>query len=373
MKIALVSQSCDNRTGIGRIVNALALEFVGLGHDVSIAAQTLEGIDGRVIKRHVLSLTSSKGLNKILFRFFGPRFSRREADVMHTFGVGRRADVVSAQSCHRAGLELVGTKQSRVVERRSLGVYDRVSLADEQVLLTSQSTRRIVAVSQLVKSQIEQYYGVDGRNISVIPNGVNIRLFEGLRDRTCRSDVRSSVGFTQDHFVLLFVGNEFGRKGLGVLLRAMSALGDQRVRLLVVGGGDQKRYAKLAGHLGVAQRVRFLGSVSAPESLYLAADSFVLPSLYEPFGIVILEAMAAGVPVITSKLCGATEEMQHRRHVLHLEDPTSVEELSEAIRLLIRDESVRKMLADAGREKAKEYSWERIAQEMLGVYNWVRA
>ncbi|MBM2841786.1 MAG: hypothetical protein HW412_2314 [Bacteroidetes bacterium] len=372
MRIGLLCQSCDNRTGIGRIVNSLASEFSSLGHQVSCAAQFFDGTDERITRVQVPHLSSSKGLNKLLFRFNGMPFDRSKVDIVHTFGVGRGAHVVSAQSCHRAGMKLLSPLRSQLLERGNVGLYDRISLADERSLLTSPRTRRIIAVSRLVKSQVEEEYHVDPQLISVVPNGVNYKLLQELPDNKKRMEVRSRLGLSQSDFVLLFVGNEFGRKGLGVLLNAMKALRDKSLRLLVIGGGDQNAYARRASELGIADRVSFLGSVSNPETMYIAADAFVLPALYEPFGIVILEAMGAGVPVITSKSCGATEGMQHRRHVLHLDDLTSPEKLAEAIRMLRRDEVLRRTLIAAGVEKAKEFSWDRIARMMLAVYDEAR-
>jgi UDP-glucose:(heptosyl)LPS alpha-1,3-glucosyltransferase len=269
-------------------------------------------------------------------------------------------------------MELLRPYSSGFLEQHNCGVYDRVSLNDERALLTSSSTRKIIAVSKLVKSQIENFYPVNQEHIAVVPNGVNLAVFERLRKQTNRTELRSKVGCSRDDFLLLFVGNEFGRKGLRVVLQSLRALDDRRVRLLVVGNGDRARYSRLALDLGVVDNVHFVGSVPGPEDLYFAADAFVLPSIYEPFGIVVLEAMAAGVPVITSRLCGATEEMRHRQHVFHLADPTSIEELTEAIRVLMRDETLRKTLIDEGSEKVRDYSWDNVAHEMLSVYNEIR-
>jgi UDP-glucose:(heptosyl)LPS alpha-1,3-glucosyltransferase len=197
-------------------------------------------------------------------------------------------------------------------------------------------------------------------------------MFEELRTAVDRANLRVSLGFSPDDFVILFMGNEFGRKGLKGLLEALAAFGKSTVKLLVVGGGDVRAYGKFAAELGIAGNVRFMGSVPSPENLYLAADAFVLPTLYEPFGIVILEAMAAGVPVITSRLSGATEGMKDRHHALLLERPASVEELVETVGLLRKDETVRQNLIVAGLEKAKEFSWDKIARRVLAVYDDVR-
>jgi len=373
MRIGLVCQSCDSRTGIGRIVNSLATEYLSSGREVICAAQHFEGANERIIRRHVPSLSLSKGLSKLIFRLSGPPFDDSEVDIVHAFGAGRGAHIVSAQSCHRAGMELLRTKRRQFVERRGLGFYDRVSLADELALFTSPSTRRIIAVSRLVQSQIEEQYQVDPKKISIVPNGVDCDLFDRLRNEVDRTAIRSSFGLIEDQFVLLFVGNEFGRKGLHVLLRGIKSLNDKRVFLLVVGDGDRKSYERLAGELGISEQVGFTGSIPNPERLYFAADAFVLPTLYEPFGLVVVEAMAAGIPVITSKGCGATEGMEHQKEVYHLDDPTSLEEMTEAMRSLATSASLRQAIASKGREKAKQFAWDRVAAKVLDVYGEVLA
>ena len=370
MRIGLASQSFDHRTGIGRIATSLAAELIALGHDVIGAAQEFEEVDPRITKLRVPRLSSSKGINKLLFRLNGFPFERSKIDIAHTFGVGRGVEIVSAQSCHRAGMELLRGKGH--MGGRNLGFYDYISLVDERALLTSQSTRRIIAVSHLVRTQIQEYYPVDPLLISIVPNGVDYKAFERLRSEESKTAIRLRLGLSNDRFVLLFVGNEFERKGLHVLLRAVKALGDQSAYLLVVGAGDQGAYGKLASDLGISNQVGFAGSIPNPEKLYMAADVFVLPTLYEPFGIVVLEAMAAGIPVITSQACGATEGMRHQEHVLFLENPTFVEELVEAVRLLRRDDNLREKMIAAGLERAREFSWDRVAQRVAEIYNEVR-
>ncbi|HCV42347.1 MAG TPA: hypothetical protein DGH68_02600 [Bacteroidetes bacterium] len=368
MKIGLVCESCDNRTGIGRIVNYLAGEFLELENEVRCAAQSFEGTHAKLIRRSVPRFSSSKGLNKILFGLNGPPFTGSEVDVMHSFGVGRGAQVVSAQSCHRAGMELLDPFRNEFLERRGFGLYDRVSLYDEKALLTSRSTKRIIAVSKLVKTQVENFYGVNPARVAVVPNGVNISLFEQLRNQIDRPRLRSSVGCSPDDFVVLFVGNEFGRKGLRVVLQSLRALNDRHVRLLVVGRGDRERYSRCAVDLGIADNVLFMGSVSAPETLYFAADAFVFPSLYEPFGIVVLEAMAAGVPVITTRSCGAVETMIHGEHGLYLENPCDIDDLSQQILRVVSDEELRARLAANGKQEARKYDWTSIAFWILNIY-----
>lgn len=368
MRIGLVCESCDRRTGIGRIVNSLGSVFLDNGHEVICASQRFEDVDRKISRYSIPHLTSSNGLNKLLFRFGMPAIRGLKADIVHTFGVGRGADVVSAQSCHHAGHSLLRCYRNQVLERGGFGFYDWVSLGDERALLNAPSTRAIIAVSQLVRSQIEEVYRIDPRKISVIPNGVDYSVFNELRTRDDRLDLQRTLGFPPDSFNLLFVGNEFGRKGLTAVLRAISLLRDKELRLVVVGAGQRRTYEVLAAELRVSESVTFTGSVPNPERFYVAADTLILPSLYEPFGMVVIEAMAAGLPVITSKACGATEGMVHGNHIYQVDDPASAEEVAEAIATLKANTLLRQNIAAGGLEKAKEFAWESVAQRILTVY-----
>lgn len=371
MRIGLVAQSCDARTGIGRVVNSLGRQFTEYGHDVVCASQHFEQVDDRIKQRRIPRFSSSGAVNKILLRLNGSPFSRAEIDIVHTFGVGPKADVVSAQSCHRAGMDLLANRRELFLERRPLGLYDRISLGDEHRLLNSHRTKLIIAVSDLVKLQIQKYYSVGADRITVIPNGVDCLRMQSLRKEINRSDLRDQFGLGENDFVLLFVGNEFGRKGLLTIFDSLVSLHDKDVRLLVAGAGDIDSYSRRASALGISAFVKFLGGVANPEPLFIAADAFVLPSLYEPFGIVILEAMAAGMPVIASCGCGAMERMQHGRDAWLLTNPASSEELAAAVRKLKENPLLRAELSAAGQEQARKFSWDRIALQMLSVYKGV--
>src|SRR5512135_1919530 len=173
MRIGLETLSCDSRTGIGRIVRALAVAFAARGHEVHVLAHDPCHIEESINMHRMTGLSRSKGMSKLLFRLGEERLLHRlNCDVTYSFGVGRGADVVAAQSCHRAGMEILKPHSLAKWERLNLGLYDTVSLRDEKALVTSPKTKRIIACSNLVKKQIVHYYGVNPARIEVIPNGI---------------------------------------------------------------------------------------------------------------------------------------------------------------------------------------------------------
>jgi UDP-glucose:(heptosyl)LPS alpha-1,3-glucosyltransferase len=160
----------------------------------------------------------------------------------------------------------------------------------------------------MVADEVERYYGVDRSKLHVIYNGVDTQIFHpGVADEF-RVAVRQSLGISLAAPVLLYVGSGFERKGVPQLLQAFSASPDVTAHLIVV-GADRKLNAlkSLADTLGIGDRVCFVGGVKDVRPYYGTADGFVLPTLYDPCPNAVLEAMACGLPVITSAQCGARE------------------------------------------------------------------
>jgi UDP-glucose:(heptosyl)LPS alpha-1,3-glucosyltransferase len=170
--------------------------------------------------------------------------------------------------------------------------------------------------------------------------------------------------------LLCLVANEFRRKGLEVVLRAMAAAANPRIQLVVVGRDDPAPFRSLISNLGLSSRVHFAGSVRGVNEYYAAADIFVLPTLYEPFGLVITEAMAAGLPVIVSKLAGAAEIMEPGRDGVLLDDPHDSIELARAIDSLAAPE-IRDRMGRQARETALRHQWHDVVAQVSAVYRQV--
>jgi UDP-glucose:(heptosyl)LPS alpha-1,3-glucosyltransferase len=187
-------------------------------------------------------------------------------------------------------------------------VYHRYVLAAERRVFQSLRLRAVVCNSQMVREDIVRHYGVDQAKLHVVYNGVDLEHFHPRLRETFRASSRAQLGIGADDYVYLFVGSGFERKGVDRLLRAFSALREDRARVVVV--GEDRALARsraLAERLGVAARVTFTGGQKDVRPYYGAADAFVLPTLYDPFPNAALEALACGVPVITTFQCGAAE------------------------------------------------------------------
>ncbi len=187
----------------------------------------------------------------------------------------------------------------------------------------------VIANSNMVKQEILQHYPYPAERIHVIYNGLPPRpqakgpegqeRLEGLRAR-----VRRELGLSELDYVLLFAGSGWERKGLQFAIEGMRRANLSRPLLLVAGRGDANRFPR-------SSRVRFLGPVREMEAYYAAADAFLLPTLYDPFSNACLEALAAGLPVITTTANGFSEIVHPGEQGEVLDDPTDTEAVARAI------------------------------------------
>ncbi|OGP82733.1 MAG: hypothetical protein A2Z08_08865 [Deltaproteobacteria bacterium RBG_16_54_11] len=225
--------------------------------------------------------------------------------------------------------------------------------------------KKIIAISEMVHRDIVDYYGIPADRMIVIYNGVDIERFHPC-NRRYREEVRSRYGLSSEDVLLLFVSHNFRLKGLRYLIQAIPLLKGKKagIKLLVIGRDRAGPYRRLAKKVGCADDVLFAGGVKDLERYYAGADILVHPTFYDPCSLVVLEALASGLPVITTRRNGAGGIIEDGLEGFVLDDPRNVETLAEAIAHLsdpvrLKDASV------AARALAEKYSQERSYQAML--------
>lgn len=241
---------------------------------------------------------------------------------------------------------------------------------------------RIVAATPADQEQMVAYYGADPARITVMPPGVDLELFRPIP----KEEARRYVGLIErNERLLLFVGRLDPVKGLNVLLEALCLLlrrlageGQPSVCLSVIGGDAESAEAVREGafcldevkeRYGLKEMVAFLGS-RAQDTLpyyYSAADVCVMPSLYESFGLVALEAMACGTPVIASRVGGLPYLVRDGVTGLLVGD-NDPEALAEALLRVLRDPCLRTSLGEQARQVAQGYSWRKVADGHIELY-----
>ncbi|MFZ7124646.1 MAG: glycosyltransferase family 4 protein [Desulfobacterales bacterium] len=194
---------------------------------------------------------------------------------------------------------------------------------------------KIIANSLLCKHQAQHYYGLAADRISVVYNGVDFSIFGHGPKADVRDRIREKIGLTPEDVAILHISNNWKRKGLACLMKAVANLKDctdHRLHIVVVGRGRPERFAALSRRLNLKNRLHFIGETQQVEAYYTACDLMVLPTMYDPFSNVCLEAMASGLPVITTAQNGASELIRNWENGFIQKDPRDPSELSGLIR-----------------------------------------
>jgi D-inositol-3-phosphate glycosyltransferase len=238
--------------------------------------------------------------------------------------------------------------------------------------LAAQGADRVICASEGERRLLTDVYGVSPLRAVQVPCGVNTDHFRPMP----RARARKALGLPPDERLVLYVGRIEPLKGIDILVRAAAEI-EGRFRLLVVGGDakDAARKAQLrtlAAQLGIAERVTFRDAVSHAElpQYYNAADVGVVPSYYESFGLVALEAMACGLPVIASRVGGLAETVRDGKtgYLIPWRCP---EPFAERLQLLLDNESLRRSLGRGARANVERFRWPAVAAQVEEVYHEV--
>jgi UDP-glucose:(heptosyl)LPS alpha-1,3-glucosyltransferase len=228
---------------------------------------------------------------------------------------------------------------------------------------------QIIAISDMVKQDMMRWYQIPEERIAVVYNGVDTEHFHP-RNRQYRGDIRRRHGIGADELVLLFVSNNFRMKGLGFLIKALAKIKKEiplSFKLLILGRDRQDPYLQLAKEMGVDEETIFAGSTNEPEKYYGASDFLVHPTFYDACSLTVLEALASGIPVITTRSNGASGIITQGQEGFVISDGRDDQVLAEKISFFLDHEKVAKASA-AARLLAESYSHEKIWKEMNHIF-----
>ncbi len=370
MRIAIILSKC-HRFGSSKYVVETTKYFAKKSHETHIFANTCDSLDNsKIFFHHVPTISRN--------------FLIREGvlDIVHTINMKRYNnffDITLSQPT-RYFSPMIGELQ--FVYREWVKYQIKNKLSDTLSFRTTplierynvKKAKKLIAISQSVKNEIlSNYPSTPKEKIHVVYSGVNLEEFNPKNKKHCFNEIREKHNIPLDDILLIFVGNPFLRKGLDFVIKAFKKLKHEKLTLLISGRDDPKPYQILANKLEVSEKIRFnIGLTPEIYKYFLASDIFVFPTLYEPFGLVILEAMASGLPVITSKLAGAAELIDDGEDGLQIKNPKNSNEIAEKLDYLIQNDDVRKLMGKKARKKAELYSWEETAKGMLEVFEEVK-
>ncbi len=269
---------------------------------------------------------------------------------------------------HAAWLERrarAGTASTRL--GIALNPHHRYLLKAERAMFEHPALRAVICNSEMVRREIVARFAIDPAKLVLIRNGVDLERFHPDARAVHRDPVRARLRIADDVTLFAMVGSGFERKGVGLALHALAAC---PAAVLVIVGDDKRRdrYEADARRLGVAGRVRFVGSVVDPLPYYAAADFFFAPTLYDPFPNAALEALACGLPVLTTDACGVAELIDDERNgwVVPSGDHAA---LAHAMKRAIAcDRGRRDAMRIASRQTAEPWSTAALAAALIALY-----
>lgn len=362
MKVALLIESFGALGGAENQAAMLASALAARGDQVRVFAAEVKGrVSG--VEATELGVTDHLGFaTRAKEAVGGQKF-----DVVHSFARTVSQDLLRlGGGVHAEYLRRMEPARSRLGRWFSrVNPKEKRLLALERESFRPEATRLIQAVSNRVRDEVVRHYGVAPSRIVVTRNSVDLQRFHpGLRER--RPAVLKELGLPADAFVVLYAGAGFRRKGLARVIESTGFLPrDANPCLLVAGSGRTSKYAGMAKRRRV--RAQFLGTRSDIDNLYGAADVLVLPTLYDPFPNVCLEAMASGVPVIVTAVAGVSEIITPGTDSFVVPDPGDPHEIASRLSRLLEPRE-RAAIGRAARATAEKRPFSAYVEETLSIY-----
>jgi glycosyltransferase involved in cell wall biosynthesis len=365
-QITVVAQEVHADGGMERAMMETIAGLLDLGWSVTLLSRVCE------LERHVglrwIRIRTPRRPFTLAFPLFALvagvviASTRRRQGVVIALGaiIPNRVDVIVVQFCHAAFAHqgIIRSSRASLIHKLQSRVSQQLALGLERWCYRPGRVRRMIAVSDLVEEELTSLYQCAPGSIDVIPNGVDLDRFRPNIE--IRASERQRLGLLSDEPVALFVGGDWSRKGLDIAIDAAARAG---WKLIVVGRGDAVAWGVKAKARGA--QIIFCGHLSDPERIYCVADAFILPSLYEGFALVTIEAAASGLPLLVTEATGAAT-LARRAGISAL--PRDTDAFAAKLNLLNSDAELRAEIGRRARAAAEELSWPSIVSAYARAY-----
>lgn len=370
MKIAIIRQKYAPYGGAEKFSAQYIDRLAQLGYEIHIFAREWKTSGHPNVHLHPISVKSKSSTLRLLE--FNQEIERELSN--HSFNLIQSHERTTFQDIYRAG---DGCHKEWLAQRKKyypikgwlsfLNPFHWAVLKIEREIFNPENYKRIVAISQMVKKDIQYHYKLPDKDISVIHNGVALKRFHPSNRSQHYRYIRQKLDIPPNAISILTVGSGFERKGLKFLIKSLKYLEAKDWRLIVIGKGNWGKYRSYASWKNRNKLIHIPPPVEDIEQYYAAADIFALPSLYEPFGNANLEALASGLPVVTSKNSGAAELLTHKLNGMVVQNPGDRCEIAAHLNYL-NDKSIRESMGRQARRLAEEYSQEKNIEKMVRLY-----
>ena len=373
MNVTIVANDVGDVGGMELVLAQLVRGLVASGDTVTVVARTASVPDS------AHSFHRVRGPSRpfvIAYPWFALMATflvhRHRRGVVHAVGaiVFNRVDFVAIHFCHAAfGRQPGGATASRdnLLFKGHARAARALARFGERVCLTPRRVGAIIAVSPGVATEVRELYPALADRVTVIANGVDRERFSPASADE-RLYARTRLGLDAGSPCALFVGGDWGRKGLAFAIRALAEVDSWH--LVVAGRGDSTAYRQLAKAIGVVDRVHFLGTVPDTPPLYHAANVFLLPTAYETFSLVTYEAAASGLPLLATRVSGIVDILVDGATGFTI--TRSASEIARRLQQIAAAPEVAEQLGAAARLITADYTWQIMVDRHRALYQAAR-
>jgi len=335
-------------------------------YDVHVFANRWQSDSDRITFHKVPIIRFPKFLTTISFAWFAnQKISKMNFDLVHTHDRIFDADIFTMHGIpHRIWVH--------EVRKKFMSLFDQATCWIEKRLVNNTRCKTFLPVSSLTKEKLLQEYRKEPEKIQVIHPGVDIEKFQRFDRESCRKEIREHFGIDSSDIVILFVSMNFEIKGLNYVItavgKAKASYPSHNLKLLIVGKGDYKKYGALAQKADIKENVIFAGVHKENlEKIYLASDIFMMLSRFDTFGMTVLEAMAASLPVIISSNVGAKDLVREGINGFVIEDTDNADMVCEKIGFMLDSKTKITMTKEAC-NTALNNGWDAVAKRVENIY-----
>jgi len=372
LRIAVLNRVFDSTGGGAERYSIALVEQLAQRHELHVFAQKIHHQAPGVSYHQVaMPMRKPRWLNQLWYAFATWKATRSGFDIVHSHENTWHGEI---QTVHvvpvrhnlfqgRIGLRR-GLRWLKVITSPRLLTY----LVLERLRFRALTGRRVVVTSASLGETMAVTYPDSHGMTSVITPGVLLPTLPG--DAGDKARARQALGLPAEGLCLLFVGNDYRKKGLATLLQVLAEMPGHVVLAVVGNPAHIPEFRRQAESLGLAPRVFFLGALQDVSPAYRAADALVHPTLEDTFAMVVLEAMAHGLPVVVSSAayCGISGLLTHGVNALLVDEPRSTPALGRVVGQLCGDADLRRGLGAQARLFAQDYGWGDIARQQEAVY-----
>ena len=339
-------------------------------YKIDVLANRWQNPSSAINFRKVPVVSFPKFLTTISFAYFVQRqIKQHNYSIVHSHERIFKADIFTMHGIpHRYWVNHI--------RRKHLSLFDITTAWVENKLVQEGNCKKFISVSNMAKNIFLQEYPMSEEKFAVIHPGIHLKDYANIDRKIARAEARKKYGISDNEPVLIFVSMNFEIKGLDAILEALGRLKARgsSFRLLIAGKGNVGKYTRLATKAGIAEKVIFTGKLNKDSLIrhYLAADIYIMLSAFDTFGMVVLEAMAAGLPVIISSTVGAKDLVREGENGFVINDTSDSEAVAETIKKLL-DEKTRGGMSCAALATAEQNTWDKTTAKYLRLYHEIFA